>query len=303
MTKERIFRVQVGLLVGLLAFSLIPLPAFAAEDDKVSESILLSPTSKRYELTAGTAKEDTFKVINDGNTAFNFVVYARPYSVNDETYAPDFMSKAQNADAYKWIQFTQPSYHIEPGKTIEVGYTIRVPDNATPGGHYGVLFAETQPLESNEGTAILRKKRVGAILYATVKGDVNQTGSFEGVNIPFMQFKAPITIRQRVANSGNTDFTVNSSVTVSDIFGGIKYKASKDVVVLPSTTRAIINDWQNPSWMGLYKVDLTTRFLDTDKTSSQYVLLIPAWVYLTLVILIGARVLYAVAHRKRKRKK
>ena len=291
---------QLGLLAGLLAFSLLPTTAFAADGDDIVESILLSPVSKRYDVKAGSSRSDTFKIINDGRTAFDFVVYARPYSVNDESYQPDFVSKAQNADAYKWVQFDQPSYHVEAGQTLEVKYTLRVPANATPGGHYGVLFAETQPNEQVTGNVVKRTKRVGAILYVTVDGDITTSGKFEGSDVPFFQFAAPLKIRQRVSNGGNTDFTVNSSVRVTDAFGGLKYKADKESAVLPSTTRAIANDWANPAWLGVYKVEQKVKFLDTERTDSSYVLLVPVWTYLVLVLLVGGRVLYAFVRRRKK---
>jgi hypothetical protein len=301
MSKGRL-RAQLGLLVGLFAFSSAPLPVLAAESTSQpqTESILLSPTNKRYELVAGSTKSDSFKITNDGKSEYTFVVYARPYSVNNEDYTADFDSSFKNADAYKWVQFEQPSYQIKPGQTIDVAYTIRVPANATPGGHYGVLFAETQPQESTtEGTAILRKKRVGAILYATVKGDVTTSGSFVGPDVPLLQFSSPLTIAQRVKNSGNTEFEVSHSVVVSDVFGGVKYRTDKRQFVLPDTTRRLVNDWASPSWIGLYKVEQQADFLDTKKSSVNYVLIVPVWVYLMLGLLIGGRVLYAVARRKR----
>ncbi len=303
MSKGKLFRAQLGLMGGLLAFSLVPTQVFAAEptDSGVQESILLSPTSKRYGIDAGSTKTDSLKIINDGASEFSFVMYARPYSVNDESYSPDFVSDAKNADAYKWVQFDQPSYSIKPGQTIEVGYTIRVPNNATPGGHYGVLFAETQPSGSVNGTAIIRKKRVGAILYTTVNGDVTTSGSYKGATVPFFQFKAPLAISQRVSNEGNTDFAVKHNVVVSDLFGNVKFRSDKEQSVLPNTTRELVNDWTNPQWIGLYKVDQRAEFLDTKESSSDYVLLVPIWAYLTLVLFIGGRVLYAVAHRKRKK--
>lgn len=297
------FRVQLGLLAGLVAFSLVPTAAFAAQstdDSALQESILLSPTSKRYELDAGSSRSDSFKIINDGRSEFTFVVYARPYSVNNEDYDPDFVSDVQNADAYKWVQFDQPSYQIKPGQTIDVNYTIRVPQNATPGGHYGVLFAETQPSGQVNGTAIIRKKRVGAILYTTVKGDIQTSGSFEGAVVPFLQFKAPLAISQRVKNSGNTELSVKHGVTVSDLFGGVKFKADKEQFVLPDTTRRLVNDWTTPSWIGLYKVEQRAQFLDTERSSTNYVLIVPVWVYLTLGLLIAGRILYAVIRRRKK---
>ncbi len=294
---------QLGLLAGLVAISSVSYPVLAADQPSPSagESILLSPTSKRYSLDAGTTKQDSFDIVNDGTTAFNFVVYARPYSVSSEAYEPDFVTNSRNSDAYKWVQFDQPSYTAEPGKTVKVNYTIRVPGDAAPGGHYGVLFAETQPGAVSEGTAIIRKKRLGAILYATVNGDVKTSGKVEATDVPFFQLNAPLKIRSTVNNSGNTDFVVSSSVQVSDVLGGIKYKSTKEVTVLPNQPRQVNNDWKNPAWIGLYKVEQTNKFLDTTRSSSSFTLLVPLWTYLLLAALIVGRGIYAVRHRLRKK--
>lgn len=296
---------QLGLIAGLTAFSLVSsVPAYAAEPtDTIVESIVLSPVSKHYDMAAGSSTSDTFKVINDGKVAYDFVVYARPYSVSDESYQPDFVSKPQNADAYKWVQFDKPSYHIEPGQTIDVLYTVRVPKGSTPGGHYGVLFAETQPSGETQGNVVKRTKRVGAILYMTVKGDIRTAGSLQGVDVPFFQFNRPLTTAQRVKNTGNVDFTAKTSMKVYDLFGGQKFTTTREYPVLPSTIRRAAVEWPDASWLGLYRVELTTSFLDTKSSSTHYVLLVPVWVYLTLGLLIGARVLYAVAHRRATKKK
>ncbi|MDQ5932605.1 MAG: hypothetical protein QG649_690 [Patescibacteria group bacterium] len=288
--------------LSLLIGSLFALPVSAVDANVSAESILLSPTNKRYELQSGQTKRDSFKVVNNGGTAYTFFVYARPYSVDNENYDVNFDSDVANADAYKWVQFDTTSFQLKPGDSVDVSYTLRVPENATPGGHYGVLFAETQPAEQNGGTVIAQKKRVGAILYTTVDGTVTRAGKYLGQDVPFFQFSAPLKVRQRISNSGNTDFTVRSSVSVSDIFGGLKYKNEKEATILPAKTRSINNDWPMPAWIGVYKVEQTAQFLDEKRTSTNYVLLIPVWVYITTVLLIGGRVLYAVVQRKSSKK-
>ena len=294
--------VTLALIAGLSSFVVAPITVHAAEPNQVqSESILLSPTSKRHEVKAGDTKRDSFKIFNDGTIPITFLVYARPYSVANENYEANFDTESRNADAYKWVQFDTTSFDLEPGKSTDVNYTLRVPTDAAPGGHYGVLFAETQPTSNPTGTAIAQKKRVGAILYATVDGELTTSGSFLGADTPLFQSKAPLKIRMRVENKGNSDFIVQNSVRVSDIFGGLKFKNEKESVVLPSTTRAIVNDWANPAWIGVYKVEQTAKFLDTDRSVTKYVVFVPVWVYLAAFILIGARVLYAVAQRKHKK--
>jgi hypothetical protein len=294
--------VRQGLLAGLFAVIFSSQAAFATPvaTDISQESILLSPVSVHYKLKAGDTKTDTINIINDGKKSFDFIVYARPYTVINESYEPNFTSKSQNADAYRWVQFDKPSYHIEPGKTVEVRFTIRVPSNATPGGHYGVLFAETQPNDQVSGNAVKRTKRLGAIMYATVSGNVTTSGTLKGFSVPFFQTKPPLTTSQRVSNEGNTDFAAHTTLKIYDAFGGLKYETQKDYTVLPSTTRKVEIDWANASWLGFYKVSQTTSFLDTNKSSTHYVLLVPVWIYLAAVLIIGARIAYAVTRRRKK---
>lgn len=295
------WRLSASLLTALCAISLLSGTAAAAEATLPPESITLSPVSKRFEIKAGATRQDSFTVINDGRVAYDFIVYARPYSVKDESYTPDFSSSVQNADAYRWVQFERSSYRLEAGKSVEVNFTVRVPEDAAPGGHYGVLFAETQPVSETNGNAVERRKRVGSILYATVDGDIITGGKLLSTSVPLLQLNAPLSTHQRIKNSGNTDFLVTTSMKVSDMFGGVKFKSERQVAVLPETTRDIAVEWQDVNWLGLYKVELESRFLDTTERSSHYVLMMPLWVYLVAGLLLGARVLYAVSQHRRSR--
>ena len=59
-------------------------------------------------------------------------------------------------------------------------------------------------------------------------------------------------------------------------------------------------DWENPAWIGFYKVEINTKFLDTNDRAEKYVLLVPLWFYILLIVLIGARIGYAVVQHKKK---
>lgn len=291
-----------GLIAALMFVSVVVPNVHAATETETTatESITLSPVNKRYQIDAGTLKTDTMTIVNDGKLAYDFILYARPYSIKDEAYMiPDFTSTASNADAYRWMQFEQTKYHIEPGQTLEVGYTMRVPDDAAPGGHYGVLFAETQPIGGGEGSVVARKKRVGMVIYATVKGEYKTAGKHLGAQIPFWQFRAPLTASVRVQNDGNSDFFAKTTYTVKDLFGATKYNETKENPVLPQTKRQIPLEWKSAPWFGLYNVGVTSSYLDQEHTSSGYVLLAPRWLLIVLAITIAGGVIYGVLRRKR----
>jgi hypothetical protein len=264
-----------------------------------NESITLSPVSQRYKVKQGETLSGTMTIVNDGKRDYKFTTYARPYSVSNEAYEPDFSTEAKNADAYQWVQFEQSSYMLKAGDSREVPYTIRVPNDAAPGGHYGVLFAETQPKGDSKGTAVERKKRVGLILYMTVNGTFKIGGDADDISIPFFQDRPPLTASQTVHNTGNSDFLVTTDTKIYDVFGGNKYENTKEVPVLPGTTRNITFEWESSPRFGLYKVDIATKFLDETSSKSQYVLIAPLWAYVLLAIIIGARFVYWLSKQQK----
>lgn len=288
-------------LAGIVLFAVgATAPAFAAEDDSDKrEEITLSPATKQHKITASATKQDSFKVINTGETTYSFTVYARPYFVEGEDYQPVYTTDEKRSDAYSWVQFDKTAWTIKPGETAQVNYTIRVPANASPGGHYGVLFAETDPSDADEGTqSVLRTKRVGSVLSVTVPGDIKRAGEVLETNIGRLQFEPPLETTTRIQNTGNIDFDATQTLTVKDVFGRVKYKDSAVRTIFPDTTRKVDFDWQSAAWFGLYRVDLKTAFLDKDTTTSRLVMVVPLWLLLVGPLVIAGSS-YALVQRRR----
>lgn len=290
----------VFVLATLLGVLAVPVSAFAQEDTSEVEKITLSPSSRDLKTDAGATVTGSMKIINNGTMAYDFTVYARPYSVSTEAYGPNFTDQKPNADLYKWVQFQQTEYSIEPGQTIEVPYTLNVPENAAPGGHYGVLFAETKEREIS-GTGVARQKRVGKIVYATVNGEYQTNGALKEFILPFWQTDTPLESSVRIENSGNVDFRASVSTVAKDVFGRTKFKYTGDPIVLPGTVRLAEMKWETAPNFGLYNVQQTVTFLDQKHQNSGYVLLTPIWFPIVLGIIIVAGGAHAVLQRRKHR--
>jgi hypothetical protein len=278
-----------------------PAPAFAADASVgASDSIAITPATQKIDVKAGTTVSSTITVINDGKTGYTFIVYGRPYSVKNEQYEAQFEKTAANTDLYQWVNFAKVSYHLAPGERVDVPYDIQVPASAASGGHYGVIFAETQP-DTTTSSSVLRKKRVGSIILATVDGVIINKGSLIGSEATFWQPVAPLTVTNRIENKGNTDFQATVGTNVEDLFGSVKYAERKDFVVYPNTIRQIAFSWDKGPWFGLFKVKQTVIILGKATTTSHFVLLAPRWLALLLValILFGAGY-YGLQLRKRR---
>lgn len=289
-----------AMLVSVVGVLFVGTLARAADTPEQAESITLSPVSRDYKVDAGKEISDELTIINDGKVAYDFIVYSRPYSIQSEKYDPDFTKITPNTDAYQWIRLPQAKYRLEPGKSTKVPFTMTVPASAAPGGHYGVVFAETQPSSANSDTSVIRKKRVGMIVYANVNGTYSNKGEFLDVSVPFWQLQPPMTADLRVENTGNSDFKNSVRYTVKDLFGNTKYDSIKQYPVLPQTTRRIGLAWEQSPWFGLFKVEISQKFLDKEKTTTGYVLMMPRFIPVVILVLAVIGGGYAIYRRTRK---
>lgn len=279
--------------IGVVA----PTASAVAQGEESSERITLSPSSTELKVEAGKTAQGSMRVINNGDIAYGFSVYARPYSVKNEQYEPNFTTQQTNTDVYTWVQFEQTSYQIQPGETIEVPYTLRVPAGAAPGGHYGVLFAETDE-QVLSGTGVARKKRVGNLLYVTVDGTYKTSGELKEFILPFWQTNAPLVSSVRVANTGNADFDAAVSTVAKDLFGRTKFSYKGDPIVLPGTTRLVEMKWEDAPNFGIFHVEQSVRFLDKTHRNSGYVLMAPKWAPVVIIVIVAAGAAYALLRHR-----
>jgi hypothetical protein len=290
----------VGLAAIVLTMGLGVVAHAEATDDQSPQrdSIALSPVSQRFTLKTGEQGVGKVTVSNDGDTEATFVVYARPYSIKNEAYEPDFEKTAQSTDIYQWIQFEKTTYTLKAGDHVDVPYEFNVPASAASGGHYAVVFIETQP-QPGASDSVVRKKRIGSIILATVDGDLIKKGSTLDMSVKFWQTTAPLIGASRIENTGNTDFTSAVTMTVADLLGSVKYRESKDYVVYPGTIRRIPIEWQKAPWFGLFKVEYKTVVLDKPTVSSHYVLMLPRWLAAVIIVLVVIGAGSVLIRRKR----
>lgn len=288
------------LVIAFLSLCIVSAPVLAVDDDATGEdTITVSPSSQRFEMKAGAAESENLTVINNGQSTTKFIVYSRPYSVTNEQYELQFEKTADNTDLYQWVQFAQTTYTLAPGEQIDIPYTVSVPAQAAPGGHYGIIFVETQPAQ-NSGESVMRKKRIGSLILANVEGDITRQGHLVSSHVAFWQTAPPVTTSHRVENTGNTDFETTVNTTIKDLFGSVKHQHARDYVVYPGTIRNITFEWDRAPWFGIFKVDQTITVLDKETQSSQYVLMLPRWLLVVVIALIVLGAGYGLLRRNRR---
>lgn len=299
-----------ALTIAIAAGLLIPLKVNIARaqsgqvdrSDPNLSSVTLSPAVTKPTLDSGQVISKELTVFNDGNEGYTFLVSAGPFSVKDEKYDPDYTTVNASNEAYRWVQFSKTSYFLKPWQSVKVPYTVTVPSNAAPGGHYAVLFAETQPPKPNDGS-VARKKRVGSLVYMTVNGDIQLKGKVESWSAQLWQKDSPLTSDVRISNSGNTHFQTDINVVYKDLFNRDKFTLNQPTLILPGTTRRIPINWQNPPAFGIFKVSGQVKMLDkTEQLPQKYVVYTPYWLIYAALGLVAVALVLIVTKKVRKSK-
>ena len=284
-----------------LLFSLAS-PALQAQSRAANqERITLSPAVSRPTLSAGQTARGKIIIINDGTTDYKFLLYARPFSVKGEQYDPNYTEVNKRTEAYQWLQLDRTQFDLAAGERIEVGYTLKVPKDAAGGGHYAVLFAETQPPQ--DGANVARKKRVGSLLYMSVAGDVINNGSLASWQTPFFQPKRPVNATARIKNDGNVHFQADLSVRFSNIFNKKQFELNQELLILPGTTRRVVVSWERAPYFGLFKASGSVKYLNKiEQLPTKYVLLLPYPIIIFLLALVAAVVTRKFIRRNKQKR-
>lgn len=296
------------------AFSLGALTyAFNMSDAAAEQApvhLQVSPVKQKISLTPGSSYKGSFKVQNAGAGTFNYTVYATPYSVVNEQYDPDYNTVGTYSQIADWITFDKKTEKgtLQPGETVDVEYTVNVPEDVPAGGQYAALMAQTDTGNAENAT-INAIHRVGMILYAAVPGETRNSGEVVKNNVNTFYFEPPLTVSSLVKNTGNVEATANYKVKIYPLFSNEAVFNTEDAEegayardVMPETSRFNSITWEGAPNIGIFSVEQTIEFAGQTSTVKKLVLICPLWLLFIIFALLFFIIFWLVS-RARDRKK
>lgn len=149
-----------------------------------------------------------------------------------------------------WIN-PLPQLLLKPQEIKSLPVTLKVPANASPGGHYGVIrFTGTPP--ELKGTGVSLSASLGALLLVTVKGPVTEKLSVQGFEAAHLNKdgtagkttslfeSAPVAFVERIKNEGNIHEEPGGQVSITNMFGKTIAGVNVNLPprnILPASTR------------------------------------------------------------------
>lgn len=258
----------------LVGFHALPVSAQAANAN-AAQGVQISPTL--IELPNNLVKGKTYTInVTVTNVTGSNLLYktsVSDFGASGETGSPHiFINTALTAASSirTWVEAI-PQFTLASHQSRTVTALITIPNNAEPGGHYGVLqFSGTAPSINQTGVGL--SASAGVLLLLRVEGAITEKASLasfytssteNGKESSFFE-NGPAYFVVRIQNEGNIHVKPVGNIEVTDMFGGLVANLpinQSQSNVLPSSIRRFIGAEVNKGWMlGKYTANLTMGY-------------------------------------------
>lgn len=248
--------------------------AYAADADSLS--LTITPPLFQITQSPGTDWNSMLRIVN-----------VNPYDLVVSASATDFHPDGETGNAVLeetppadpsdthrmsgWILLPQGMITIPRGKTADIPFTIRVPINADPGGHYAAILVGTSPGDKQEGSGTSISSKVTSLIFFRVPGAVIEEGDIRDFFATERMVATPdASFSLRFENKGNVHLLPQGEIVITNMWGK---ERGKIVInerttfgnVLPNSTRKFSFDWHgesNPFEVGRYSAVATLVYGD-----------------------------------------
>lgn len=277
------------------------------------EGLTISPPISELTLLPGQSSENIIKINNPTSSIVEVYPKVMNFSSRGENGDPTFSSATDEGQQYSlanWISFSDAKLALTPEQDIEFKYTISVPTNAEPGGHYGVVFFVSEPPEVSESqTQVAISSMLGSLILVKVPGDIKEELILREFSSNVFYLKMPANLTTRIENIGNIHLKPRGDIVIKNMFGSQKTTLDvnpKKGNILPESIRRFDTDFSGSKFsIGRYSANLNVQYGEGNKTLSGKLTfwVIPWWFIVIFVLVITLIIILIVRARKKKERR
>lgn len=257
---KKIFIPTAALSLSLLIIGMAVWPGLAlAQTTDQTSKISISPVTFSLSANPGDVISQSVKVRNDSDITQSLQMGVQNFTTTDEMGTVGLTEEETAFNLASWIRFKNTKLSLRSGQETTVSFTITVPRNAEPGGHYASVFGQLSP-DSSEiggGAGSALGQKIGSLVLLRVAGDVKEDANVESFTVGDFSSGDPVPFSIRVKNNGSVHVRPQGFVTVSDLFGNkVADIPIEERNVFPGAIRRIEAEWKDPGFMGYYTANV-----------------------------------------------
>lgn len=249
-------------------------------------SVTVTPPLFQLSIAPGETWASSLKVVNNNDYDVTYYANVVDFEAQGEDGKGELIPLIQEFDDPRrhtyslasWVDISSEPIFVPRGQSGNVPFTVSIPQNAEPGGHYAAILVGTQPPAQTGGGPSLRiSSFVSSLLFTKVSGEVVESGrvrEFRTERLVYEQPEADFLLR--FENTGNTHLRPQGDITIYNMWGkkrgeiAINQKSNFGNV-LPESTRRFSFSWESDSGafdIGRYSAVATLAFGDEGKQNA-----------------------------------
>jgi hypothetical protein len=276
MVKRAAKKYVLGLITGFFGLSILlsPIVGAQASNSNAAQGMQISPTLVELNAARGKTYSIKINILNPTSSDLEYTSSVIDFGApSDESGSPKPLEDGtlpDSASVRTWIE-ALPEFTLGAHKSTNITAEITIPDNAEPGGHYGVLrFSGTAPAVKSTGVGL--SASAGVLILIRVDGAITEKASLESFYTSPTQKgkqsslfeKGPISFIVRIRNEGNIHVKPVGNIEIRDMFGNLvkSLPINKDKSnILPKSIRRFDEMKLDNGWMiGRYTANLTMGY-------------------------------------------
>ena len=221
-------------------------------------TLLLVPYAFSYALTISPARVEIagdpgqtlvgdYLLINEQNEQKTFYSNFENFEAQGETGAPNFVVAKEGLAT--WID-SPAQIVLEPKESVKLKYTITIPDDAEPGGHFAAIFwGTTNPDRAQGSEQVMLGAKIGVLVLLRVNGDVEEGGGiteFIGKDEKRFYTMIPVDLEYKFKNTGADRIKPKGEIAIKNTFGittSVINANPQEGNILPQSTRKYSVVW------------------------------------------------------------
>jgi hypothetical protein len=201
---------------------LLLVPSTTAAQESLSLSV--TPPIIQLGVKPGDYWASSLKVVNVNPGSLNVYASVMDFSAEGEDGHGKFQPMREKDPALlaSWIDISGNAVEIPPGQSRDIPFSIRVPADASPGGHYAAVLIGTKPFDSNgpNGPTVKISSFVSSLFLVRVSGEVEERGGIREFSTDRRMYDEPaVKFALRFENSGNVHIQPQGGVTIFNMWG------------------------------------------------------------------------------------
>ena len=283
----------------------------------------LTVSPARFEITGdpGTTLSGEIEVFNEQEGTRTFFTSYENFEPSGDSGAPHFIGSKDGLAT--WIR-SDSKIILESGKRVVIPFSIAIPQNAEPGGHFAAIFFGSQAPGTQGGGEVSIGGKIGVLVLLRVSGEVAEGGGLLEFAVKDKQrffSTLPVAFAYRINNTGGDRVVPHGELTIKNTIRITSAKLlanENEGSVLPSSARKFEVVWgeefvstseesESPGFfsmagrqlkdfhLGWYTANLNLVWGDdaSQTASAAYSFFIIPWQLLLIVFIIGAVLLFA----------